>query len=155
MSTEHSVLLPDPAATDALGARLAAATDLPLTVALEGTLGAGKSALARAWLTALGVTGRIKSPTYTLIERYPLPHGALAWHLDLYRIAAPDELHYLGLDEITATPALALVEWPERGTGALPVFDLSIRLSAEGDGRRAELRANSAAGCRLIARLAA
>ncbi len=86
MPTERSVWLADPAATEALGARLAAATTLPLT------------ALARAWLGALGVRGRIKSPTYTLIERYPLPDGGLAWHLDLYRIADPEELHHLGLD---------------------------------------------------------
>lgn len=153
MPTERSVWLADPAATEALGARLAAATTLPLTVALDGTLGAGKSALARAWLGALGVRGRIKSPTYTLIERYPLPDGGLAWHLDLYRIADPEELHHLGLDELGASPALVLVEWPERGAGALPAFDLTVRLAAEGEGRRAGLQAHSAVGATLLARL--
>lgn len=153
MPTERSVWLADPAATEALGAQLAAATTLPLTVALDGTLGAGKSALARAWLGALGVRGRIKSPTYTLIERYPLPDGGLAWHLDLYRIADPEELHHLGLDELGASPALALIEWPERGAGALPAFDLTVRLAAEGEGRRAELQAHSAVGATLLARL--
>lgn len=153
MPTERSLWLADPAATEALGARLAAATTLPLTVALDGTLGAGKSALARAWLGALGVRGRIKSPTYTLIERYPLPDGGLAWHLDLYRIADPEELHHLGLDELGASPALALIEWPERGAGALPAFDLTVRLAAEGEGRRAGLQAHSAVGATLLARL--
>lgn len=152
MSTEPSLALPDPAATDALGAQLAAVTSLPLIVALEGTLGAGKSALARAWLKALGVSGRVKSPTYTLIERYPLPTGEMAFHLDLYRIAAADELHYLGLDELVAAPALVLVEWPSRGAGALPAFDLTITLCAEGEGRRATLTAHSAAGSTLLAR---
>lgn len=153
MRSERALVLPDAEATRALGERLAAATSLPLTVALAGTLGAGKSALARAWLSALGVTGRIKSPTYTLIERYPLPGGALAWHLDLYRIADPEELHHLGLDELGATPGLALIEWPERGVGALPPFDLRIELGAEGEGRRATLQALSAAGTALLARL--
>lgn len=153
--TECEFHLADPDATEALGARLAAATTMPLTVGLEGTLGAGKSALARAWLSALGVRGRIKSPTYTLIERYSLPGGALAFHLDLYRIADPDELHHLGLDELEARPALALIEWPERGAGGLPSFDLTIRLLAEGDGRRAILSARSAAGAALLARLPA
>lgn len=155
MSTERSRWLADPAATEALGAELAVATELPLTVALEGTLGAGKSALARAWLGALGVRGRIKSPTYTLIEHYPLPDGGLAWHLDLYRIADPEELHHLGLDELGASPALALIEWPERGAGALPGFDLTIRLAAEGEGRRADLVAHSVAGRALLARVPA
>lgn len=154
MPNELSIWLTDPAATEALGAELAAATTLPLTVALDGTLGAGKSALARAWLGALGVRGRIKSPTYTLIERYPLPDGGLAWHLDLYRIADPEELHHLGLDELSASPALALIEWPERGTDALPDFDLTIRLTPEGEGRRAELLAHSVAGRSLLDRLA-
>ncbi|MCU0755397.1 MAG: tRNA (adenosine(37)-N6)-threonylcarbamoyltransferase complex ATPase subunit type 1 TsaE [Xanthomonadales bacterium] len=152
--TDRTLWLADPTATEALGARLAAATTMPLTVALEGTLGAGKSALARAWLQALGVHGRIKSPTYTLIERYPLPEGGLAWHLDLYRIADPEELHHLGLDELVATPGLALIEWPERGVGALPAFDLRVRLQTEGEGRRATLHADSAAGLALLARLA-
>lgn len=153
--TERALWLADPAATEALGAQLAAVTTMPLTVALEGTLGAGKSALARAWLTALGVRGRIKSPTYTLIERYPLPEGCLAWHLDLYRIADPEELQHLGLDELVVTPSLALIEWPERGAGGLPPFDLTIRLQAEGEGRRATLHAHSAAGVALLARLPA
>lgn len=153
MRTERTLLLPDPPATDRLGQVLAACTTLPLCVALDGTLGAGKSALARAWLQALGVTGRIKSPTYTLIERYPLPAGGMAFHLDLYRIADPDELHHLGLDELGAAPALALIEWPERGRGALPPFDLVIRLDTHGEGRTARLEACSAAGVALLARL--
>ena len=86
--------LPDPDATDALGGALAATQPARAVVYLEGDLGAGKSTLARAWLRALGVTGAIKSPTYALVERYPIPGGEAA-HLDLYRLAAAAELDFL------------------------------------------------------------
>src|SRR3546814_2111865 len=98
-------------------------------------LGAGKSTLARAWLRALGVEGPIRSPTYTLVERYPVPGGE-ALHLDLYRIGGAGELEFLGLDD--ADVALWLVEWPERGTGGLPAADLRVALSVEGAGGRSE-----------------
>ena len=93
-----SLWLADAEATDALGAALARTRPRPAVVHLLGDLGAGKSTLARALLRALGVTGAIRSPTYTLVERYPLPDGGEAWHLDLYRIADAGELEYLGLD---------------------------------------------------------
>ena len=99
---------------------------------LQGDLGAGKSTLARALLRALGREGAIRSPTYTLVERYPIPGGE-AWHLDLYRIGDVGELDFLGLDDASAT--LWLVEWPERGGAALPPADLRVELAMEGDGR--------------------
>ena len=85
----QSIFLPDAQATDALGARLAATLPPRAVVHLRGDLGAGKSTLARAVLRALGVTGTIRSPTYTLVEQYPLAGGGQALHLDLYRIADP------------------------------------------------------------------
>ena len=130
--------------TDLLGAALAQTRPASAVVQLEGDLGAGKSTLARALLRALGVTGPIKSPTYTLIERYPLADGTEAWHLDLYRIGAAGELDFLGLDEGAAS--LWLVEWPERGTGALPPVDLTVQLAVQGAGRQLRLRADSAVG---------
>lgn len=139
-----TVSLPDPQATDELGARLAHTRPARAVVHLRGDLGAGKSTLARALLRSLGVRGSIRSPTYTLVERYPLPAGGEAWHLDLYRIADAGELEYLGLDGDEAT--LWLVEWPERGSGALPPADLVINLSMEGAGRLATLQPVSAAG---------
>lgn len=138
--------LPDPAATDALAARLAATQPSRAVVYLAGDLGAGKSSLARAWLRALGVRGAIKSPTYTLVERYPLPGGGEAVHLDLYRLAAAGELDFLGLDELADSARLWLVEWPDRGAGALPAPDLQICLAVQGAGRRARLQAASPAG---------
>jgi len=145
--------LPDPEATDALAAQLAARQPRPAVVYLDGDLGAGKSSLARAWLRALGVTGAIKSPTYTLVERYPLPGGGEAAHLDLYRLAGAGELEFLGLDDLAAEAALWLVEWPARGAGGLPAPDLRVRLAPEAGGRRAQLEAASAAGEAWLARL--
>jgi tRNA threonylcarbamoyladenosine biosynthesis protein TsaE len=145
-------LLPDAAATDALGAALAGAAPVRAVVYLQGPLGAGKSSLARAWLRALGVTGAIKSPTYTLVERYPLPGGQAA-HLDLYRLAAASELDFLGLDELAAEAGLWLVEWPERGAGGLPAPDLSLTLALDGPGRRLRAEAGSAAGAEWLAKV--
>lgn len=136
--------LPDADATAALGARLAAALPAQAVVHLQGDLGAGKSTLARALLRALGVRGTIRSPTYTLVEQYPLATGGLALHLDLYRIADPGELEFLGLDGEAVR--LWLVEWPERGQGALPAPDLVVALAVDGDGRRITLQERSAAG---------
>lgn len=142
--------LPDVAATERLGRALAATRAAPAAVHLHGELGAGKSTLARALLRALGVQGPIRSPTYTLVERYPVPGGE-AWHLDLYRIGDAGELDFLGLDE--AEPVLWLVEWPERGAGALPPPDLEVALAVAGTARRAGLRAVSEAGARWLRRL--
>lgn len=146
-----SRFLPDPDATDALGAELARTRPAHAVVHLQGDLGAGKSTLARALLRALGVTGAIRSPTYTLVERYRLEDGSEAWHLDLYRIGQAGELEFLGLDGGEAS--LWLVEWPERGAGALPPTDLVVRLAIEGDGRRAEIEPHSEAGRGWLARL--
>lgn len=129
--------LVDADATARLGEALARSRPAHAVVHLRGDLGAGKSTLARALLRALGVTGTIRSPTYTLVERYPLRGGGEAWHLDLYRIGDPGELEFLGLDADEVT--LWLVEWPERGRGALPAPDLVVELAISGEGRRAEL----------------
>lgn len=151
-----NLLLEDADATAALGARLARHLPRDAVVHLHGDLGAGKSTLARAMLRALGVTGTIRSPTYTLVEQYPLQDGGTALHLDLYRIGDPGELEFLGLDggALNGDVRLWLVEWPERGQGALPPADLDIELAVEGTGRRCILRPNTATGLGWIAALA-
>ena len=138
------LFLPDTDATEALGQALARTRPAVAVVHLRGDLGAGKSTLARALLRALGVAGAIRSPTYTLVEQYALPAGGLALHLDLYRIGNPGELEFLGLDPAEAR--LWLVEWPERGQGALPPADLDIELAVEGEGRRCRLQPRTATG---------
>jgi len=144
--------LPDEAATAALGRHMAAVLDDGLVLYLHGPLGAGKTSFARALLTALGVGERIKSPTYSLIEGYAARERA-AWHLDLYRIADPGELEWLGLDALSDPLAVVLVEWPERGAGALPVADMELHLDYAGHGRQASLRAFTARGEQVLARL--
>lgn len=146
--------LPDAEATAALGAALARTRPRPAVVHLHGDLGAGKSTLARGLLRALGVAGAIRSPTYTLIEPYHLEDGEEAVHLDLYRIAAADELEFLGLDALAAQASLWLVEWPDRGLGALPEADLAVHLKVAGEGREARLEGVSERGRAWLERYA-
>ncbi|MGH8109226.1 MAG: tRNA (adenosine(37)-N6)-threonylcarbamoyltransferase complex ATPase subunit type 1 TsaE [Arenimonas sp.] len=146
------IVLADAEATENLGQLLAQARPSLGVLYLFGEIGAGKSTLARALLRELGVSGPIKSPTYTLIERYHLAKGEEAAHLDLYRIAAAGELDFLGLDEVAENTVLWLVEWPERGQGALPKADLLLNLEPHGDGRIASLRSETETGAAWLAR---
>ena len=98
---------------------------------LSGDLGAGKTTLARGLLAGLGVTGPVRSPTYTLVEVHALPR-VVGVHVDLYRLTDPDELEALGLRDLHAPGHLWIVEWPERAAGALPAPDLELRLAIEG-----------------------
>lgn len=138
------IFLPDADATASLAHVLARTQPAHAVVHLHGELGTGKSTLARAWLRALGVTGAIRSPTYTLVERYPLRDGGDALHLDLYRIGNAAELEFLGLDDADAR--LWLVEWPGRGLAALQPADLRVELAVAGEGRHCRLVATSPAG---------
>jgi tRNA threonylcarbamoyladenosine biosynthesis protein TsaE len=104
-------------------------------VFLEGDLGAGKTTLVRGLLRGLGHRGPVRSPTYTLVETYELP-GALVHHLDLYRIADPEELEYLGIRDLLDGNSLVLVEWPERGAGVLPAPDIRVHIEHLQEGRR-------------------
>lgn len=142
--------LSDAAATEALGSRLAglltdACRNTPLVVHLEGPLGAGKTTLVRGLLRGLGHAGRVRSPTFTLLEPYDLPACDVV-HLDLYRLADPGELEYLGLADMLRPGTLVLVEWAEKGGDRLPVADLRIALDYEGEGRSARCEAGSNQG---------
>jgi tRNA threonylcarbamoyladenosine biosynthesis protein TsaE len=142
--------LADEAATAAQGAALARALpDLRqhrLLLGLSGELGSGKTTLARAMLRGLGVTGAIRSPTFTLVEPYETPAGDVH-HLDLYRLKpGGEELEALGYRELRALPGLMIVEWPERGGAVLGEPDLAIALEHRPGGRGLTAQAGTAAG---------
>jgi tRNA threonylcarbamoyladenosine biosynthesis protein TsaE len=137
--------LADADATERLGRELAACMPQGAVLGLRGELGAGKSTIARASLRALGVTGAIKSPTYTLVEQYPVADG-MALHLDLYRIVETAELEFLGLADLAGQARCWLVEWPERGGLGLPPTDLELHLAHSANGRHARFEAKSPKG---------
>jgi tRNA threonylcarbamoyladenosine biosynthesis protein TsaE len=152
VATSHSLLWNSEADTQAFAARLADALQAAggdALIALHGDLGAGKTTLVRHLLHALGVTGRVKSPTYAVVESYAVPAFAI-WHLDFYRFHDPQEFEDAGLRDIFASPGLKLVEWPDKAAGHLPDADLQLHLSSAGETcRTAELRGHSARGARL------
>lgn len=111
-------------------------------VHLIGDLGAGKTTWVRAYLRALGVTGRVKSPTFTLVESYDTSLGA-AHHFDLYRLEDPEELEFLGIRDFVAEGGQLFFEWPERGGDILPSPDLTIEFRYENDGRSLRFFATS------------
>lgn len=137
--------LPDEAATQSLGASLAASAPRSGWLALHGDLGAGKTTLVRAFLRALGYAGRVVSPTYTLVEIYELDGRRIA-HYDLYRLSDPEELEWMGAREDFGDDTLCLVEWPQRGEGMLPASDLELFLQHQDDGRTAQFVAHSSPG---------
>jgi tRNA threonylcarbamoyladenosine biosynthesis protein TsaE len=145
----------DESATQRLGAALARVMEPGTIVHLHGDLGAGKTTLARALIQALDPGARVKSPTYTLIESYVLPPRAesdealTVHHLDLYRIADPGELEFLGLADLVAAGDAMLIEWAERGGDATPLPDLELSLQRMGEGRAITLQPRSARGVAL------
>jgi len=133
-------------AMQALGVELLKALPSGALVTLSGELGAGKSVLARSMIHATGFEGRVKSPTYTLIETYDV--GASVdqqiriSHLDLYRLTDPDEMEYLGFDDVLQTSDLTLIEWPEMGGDRVPAANVHVQIDyAKEDARFVTLTA--------------
>jgi tRNA threonylcarbamoyladenosine biosynthesis protein TsaE len=131
------LFLADAEATERAGAMLARCPGLERVrqIHIEGDLGAGKTTLVRGFLRALGHAGAVRSPTYTLLEPYEFADLTVL-HFDLYRVADPDELEYLGVREQSDDRTLWLVEWPDRGAGWLPDPQLVVSLWQEEGGRR-------------------
>lgn len=131
----RAVHLADEAATLALGRALAAGVAPGLQLQLHGDLGAGKTTLVRGLLRGLGHEGRVKSPTFSLVEPYEVSSLSL-YHFDFYRFESSADLRDSGLLESFGGPAVCLVEWPERAGPALPPPDLAIELRPAPDGGR-------------------
>jgi tRNA threonylcarbamoyladenosine biosynthesis protein TsaE len=152
MSTA-SLHLTDAAATEAAGARLAYGLQGGMVIALEGDLGAGKTTLTRGCLRALGWRGPVKSPTYTLVEHYPLS-SLYFYHFDFYRFADPVEWETAGLSDYFRDDTVCVVEWPGRVAPLLPRSDLELALSHPVDsgasGRDLVLAAHTAKGERCL-----
>lgn len=118
-----------------LGARLTEELAGGQVVELSGDLGAGKTTLVRGMLRGLGFEGRVKSPSYGLVESYEI-NGLRIHHLDLYRLGEPEELDFIGLEDLIGPASVLLIEWPERGRGRLPEPGIRIRIEHQGEQRR-------------------
>lgn len=140
------------AAMMALGEHLAKSYQGPGVIYLQGDLGAGKSTLARGFIKGKGYKGHVKSPTYTLVEPYQVDSGTI-YHMDLYRLADPEELEFIGIRDMLDTDSICLVEWPEKGQGLLPLADLLVSITNKGDGREVLIQAMREATHNIIKQL--
>jgi len=158
--------LPDSGVTEALGQALArslpgavrldtvptSAVPAGAVLYLQGELGAGKTTCVRSLLRTLGVTGLVRSPTYTLVETYPLATLTCV-HVDLYRLQSLTEVDELGLRDLVGPGSLIMVEWPEKGGAALPPADLELTLLYAGEARQASLSAKTKLGTEWLENL--
>lgn len=154
----NNITLPlkDEMATVAMGKQLALLTKQlnfdNLVVFLHGDLGAGKTTLTRGFVQGMGHNGNVKSPTYTLVEPYEL-NPFNVYHFDLYRLADPEELEYMGIRDYFSEKSCCFIEWPEKGAGVLPQEDLIINLQYDHHARLLTLQAKSSKGKQLIEQL--
>jgi tRNA threonylcarbamoyladenosine biosynthesis protein TsaE len=142
-------------ATVMLGGQLASIVQqlkMPLVAYLNGNLGAGKTTLTRGFVLGMGHNGNVKSPTYTLVEPYDLADWQV-YHFDLYRLADPEELEFIGIRDYFNRHSCSFIEWPEKGSGLLPKADLVLNLRYAGTQREIELLAQSESGGSILLEL--
>ncbi|MBV8679285.1 MAG: tRNA (adenosine(37)-N6)-threonylcarbamoyltransferase complex ATPase subunit type 1 TsaE [Aquitalea sp.] len=144
--------LPDETATLALGKAVASALQAGVVIFLWGDLGAGKTTFSRGLLAGLAYHGKVKSPTYTLVESYPLPDFTVH-HFDLYRFADPEEWDDAGFRDYFGPDTVCLVEWPDKAGDLLPPADLTLELEVSGAGRTYRLTARTETGQSCLTRL--
>ena len=154
---KQTFILADERATIALGKKLANIVKVELKqgviVFLNGDLGTGKTTLTRGFVQGMGHVGNVKSPTYTLVEPYDLQDWQV-YHFDLYRLADPEELEYMGIRDYFNSNCCSFIEWPEKGQGMLPEPDMIIDLAYHDEQRQVSLQANTSLGERLLSILA-
>ncbi|AMO54742.1 tRNA threonylcarbamoyladenosine biosynthesis protein TsaE [Endozoicomonas montiporae CL-33] len=151
-NNQINLLIDDEDAMVQLGSALAEAMGGEAVIYLQGDLGAGKTTLCRGILRHFGHQGAVKSPTYTLVEPYNVD-GQLIYHFDLYRLADPEELEFIGGRDYFSEAGLCLIEWPGRGEGALPDADLEVTLDYNLPGRKATIVAGTVRGITMLARM--
>lgn len=149
MTEVHQCELASEEETLALAKKFSQALQAPLVVYLQGELGAGKTAFCRGVIQALGHSGAVKSPTYTLVEPYQL-QGWRIHHFDLYRLADPEELEFMGIRDYFSEDTLNFIEWPDKGYGWLPSADIEIRIEYACTGRKLTFSALTDAGKKII-----
>jgi tRNA threonylcarbamoyladenosine biosynthesis protein TsaE len=125
----------------ALARKIAQQLNTSFVMLLKGDLGAGKTTFARGFIQASGFDGVVKSPTYTLVEPYPISHNRMCYHFDLYRLADPEELEFTGARDYFNDTDVCLVEWPEKADGFLPSADWVCEFSYHGSGRNLLVKA--------------
>ena len=152
MTSTLELTLQDESQTLALGQRLASLLRGGGVLYLQGDLGAGKTTLSRGIIQALGHSGAVKSPTYTLVEPYELA-DLKVFHFDLYRLADPEELEFIGIRDYVEPGAVCIVEWPDRGADLIPSPDLSLTLEKDGKGRKISMMGCSPAGQTMLGEL--
>src|SRR3990167_2531301 len=147
--------LPDEQATLTVGASLAAAIQQPgIVIFLLGPLGAGKTTFSRGFLRGLGYQGKVKSPTYTLVEPYQAGFHKV-YHFDFYRLNDPEELIHIGIQDYFSSTTICLIEWPDKGSGFLPLPDIICRLEVANSGRQLQLGPGSLLGEGVLDRFVA
>lgn len=149
---EQYLTIVDEASMLALGESLARACDNAAVIFLHGPLGAGKTTLARGFLRGIGYNGKVKSPTYTLVEPYELARGHV-YHFDFYRLRDPLELDFMGIRDYFTPTSICLIEWPEYGEGVLPVADVDFYIEIQDNQRIIKLVAQTSIGNHIIERM--